>query len=106
VAQLADQPLPETKSVTSKSRIAYFPQAWADTPNSPDSVLNTSYNDVPEGEPELIHEFLHPWPERSKAGRLVDLIRRMGKQKSTSNAFVTDSAPAALTAENLQVRRD
>jgi hypothetical protein len=34
---------------------------------------------------------------RSEAGRLVDLIQRMGRQENTSLAFITDSTSADLS---------
>ena len=75
-AHLVGQPLPETQSVTTKRRIAYFPQAWMSAEGCHDALLDTSYHDVPNDEPALIHELLHPWSARSVAGQLVDFIRR------------------------------
>jgi hypothetical protein len=75
-AHLIGQPSPETQSVTNKNRIAYFPQAWAAAEDGHDPLLDASYHDVPNDEPDLIHELLHPWPERSLAGQLVDFVRR------------------------------
>lgn len=95
-AHLVGRPLPETQSVTTKSRIAYFPQAWMSGEGCHDALLDTSYHDVPTGEPALIHELLHPWPERSVAGQLVDFIRRKRGFRKPPAVYVIDGANPAL----------
>ncbi|MGD0445083.1 MAG: ATP-grasp domain-containing protein [Edaphobacter sp.] len=96
-ADLAGQPQPHSQSVTSKSKIAYFPQARARKGDTPDALLDASYNDIPTEEPELIQELLHPWPERSVVGRLVDLARRRHALKETAAVFA-DAAISGPTA--------
>ena len=71
-AQLSGQPVRETLSVTSKDIIAYFPQAW----NSKSPFLESGFHDIPQGEPDLAHEILHPWPARSLLFRAYKLLRR------------------------------
>jgi hypothetical protein len=66
-AKLATQPVPKAHSVTSKDVIAYFPQAW----HSKSDLLESSYHDVPDGEPEFLAELLRPWPARSLLFRLT-----------------------------------
>jgi hypothetical protein len=83
--------------VTSKNRIAYFPQAWASAEDGHDALLDTSYHDVPSDEPDLIHELLHPWPERSLAGQLVDFARRKGDLSKLPAVFAIDGANPAST---------
>jgi hypothetical protein len=95
-AHLMGQPLPETQSVTTKSRIAYFPQAWMSAEGCHDVLLDTSYHDIPNDEPALIHELLHPWPERSIAGQLVDFIRRKRGLRKLPAVFVKDAANPTL----------
>jgi carbamoylphosphate synthase large subunit len=95
-AHLVGQPLPETQSMTTKSRIAYFPQAWMSAEECHDDLLDTSYHDVPDGDPALIHELLHPWPARSVAGQLVDFIRRKRGYRKAPAVFVMDGANPAL----------
>jgi hypothetical protein len=95
-AHLVGQPLPETQSMTTKSRIAYFPQAWMSAEECHDDLLDTSYHDVPDGDPALIHELLHPWPARSVAGQLVDFIRRKRGFRKAPAVFVMDGANPAL----------
>jgi hypothetical protein len=86
--QLAGQPPSEKPPVTEKAMIAYFPQAW----NGTSELLDASYHDIPEGEPELIQELLHPWSERSLLGRIFDRTRRMWTSQPTSGAFVFSGA--------------
>ena len=96
-AHLVGKPSPETEPVTSKSRIAYFPQAWASAEDGDDALLDASYHDVPSDEPELIHELLHPWPERSLAGQLVDFVRRKRGLSKLPAAFTIEGAKPAST---------
>jgi hypothetical protein len=80
-AQLAGQPLPESQPVTSKSRIAYFPQVQSEATDLQDAApLDTGYYDIPNAEPALIEELLHPWSARSLLGRMFDRARRFLKQ--------------------------
>jgi ATP-grasp domain len=91
-AHLVGQPSPETQPVTSKNRIAYFPQAWVSAEGGHDVLLDASYHDVPSDEPDLIHELLHPRPERSLAGQLVDFVRRKGGFSKLPAVFAIDGA--------------
>ena len=71
-AKLADQVVPHRQPVTQKSRIAYFPQALSGMGVSLEiPPLDSAHLDVPNGEPELIRELLHPWSERSLAGKFI-----------------------------------
>jgi glutathione synthase/RimK-type ligase-like ATP-grasp enzyme len=65
-AQLAGQPDPKTPSVTQNDMIAYFPQAW----NSKSELLESSFQDIPLEEPDLIQELRRPWPDRTLLFRL------------------------------------
>jgi hypothetical protein len=86
-AQLTCNPLPSTPAVTNKNRIAYFPQACS---NTEDLLLKTSYLDVPEGQPELVKELLHPWSTRSWVGQLVDFLRQPKEPAPEPFPFGTD----------------
>lgn len=66
-AQLSGQPFQETPPVTENDLIAYFPQAWT----SKNELLQASFQDVPQHEPELVQELLSPWPERNFLFRLA-----------------------------------
>lgn len=90
-AQVVAKPLPARKSVISQSRIAYFPQAWANASELGDPLPSSCYKDVPTGEPELVSELLYPWSERSLFGRLADRIKRTRRQTEPV-AYVTDQA--------------
>jgi hypothetical protein len=70
-ALMSGQPVRETPSVTSKDIIAYFPQAW----NNKSPFLESGFHDIPQGEPDLVQEILHPWPARSLLFRAYRLLR-------------------------------
>ena len=72
-AKLSGQPIPDTQAVTENDMIAYFPQAW----HSKSEFLKSSYQDIPQDQPELINEFLRPWPERSFLFRVINQVQRV-----------------------------
>lgn len=72
-AQLSGQPYRDTPPVTTRETIAYFPQAWT----SKSEFLQSSYQDIPQGEPELMQELLEPWPNRSFLFRASSWLHRM-----------------------------
>ncbi len=72
-AQLAGQPLSDTQPITENDMIAYFPQAW----NAKSEFLDSSFHDIPQGEPELLEELLRPWPERSLLFRLTNHVQQV-----------------------------
>lgn len=73
-AQLTGKPLAEPVSITQNKLIAYFPQAMLR--NS--EYLPASYHDLPEGEKELIQEFIRP----SKTFLLNILFRKSMRKLS------------------------
>jgi len=93
-AQLVGQSFRATPSVTQSEMIAYFPQAWT----SQSEFLRTSFQDLPEDEPELIEVLLHPWSERSLLGRAIDALRSVGKTDLPAQGYVFPAAVAALAA--------
>ena len=72
-SRLSGEPIPDTQPITENNKIAYFPQAL----NSKSEFLESSYQDVPQNEPELIKEFLRPWPERSFLFRVTNQVQRV-----------------------------
>ena len=64
--------------------------------NSKNELLEASFHDVPEGEPELVQELLHPWSERSFAGRLLDQVRKLRAEAEPSKDFVFSPAVDTL----------
>ncbi len=66
-AQLLDRPPRDIPPVTEMDLIAYFPQAW----HNKSEFLPASFQDFPQGEPELVEALLHPWPDTSLLFRLV-----------------------------------
>jgi len=75
-SQLAGQPLQERPAATEHGMIAYFPQAWT----SNDEHLRSSFPDIPHDEPELVHELLRPWPDRTFLYRLGAALAAPRKQ--------------------------
>jgi ATP-grasp domain len=88
-AQLTGQPLPESQPVTSKSRIAYFPHPGRVGSDLLDGNLqDSSYYDIPSGEPALMRELLKPWSDRSLLGQIIDRSRLIWTQEKTSTECV------------------
>lgn len=78
-AQLTGQPYRETPPVTLNNMIAYFPQAWT----TKSEFLQSSYQDIPQGEPALVQELLAPWPDRSFLFRLSNWLHRLMNFETT-----------------------
>jgi hypothetical protein len=66
-AELSGEPDRDTPPVTQNDLIAYFPQAWT----FKNEFLESSFQDIPQGEDELVQELLHPWPERTLLYRVA-----------------------------------
>jgi len=69
-AMLLGQPLREIPPVTQNELIAYYPQAW----HCGSEFLETSFQDIPQGEPKLVEELMRPWPDRSLLYRMVSKL--------------------------------
>jgi hypothetical protein len=70
-AQLSGQSLKETPCITQNDTIAYFPEAW-----QPDrGALETSFRDVPYGEPDLVKELLETSPQGTLFARATKAFR-------------------------------
>jgi hypothetical protein len=65
-AKLSGEPMQDRAAITQKNLIAYFPQAWM----RKSEFLDSSFQDIPQDEPDLIKELLRPWPDRSLLYRL------------------------------------
>lgn len=83
-AQIANRPIPDSLPVTMESRVAYFPNMEAENSQLNDPSFEDAYYDIPAGQPELVDALLHPWSERSAAGRLYDFLRQGLGIKRTS----------------------
>ena len=68
--QLSGQMAPAGRIQIKNQMIAYFPQAWL----TKSDFLDSSFHDVPEGEPELERELLQPWPDRTLILRLFSRL--------------------------------
>lgn len=82
LAQLSGQPVRETTPVTNREMIAYFPQAWT----SQSEFLQSSYQDVPHDEAELVQELLEPWPNRSLLFRASNWLHHVMRFETTGEA--------------------
>lgn len=93
LAQLSGQPVPDTPAVTRNDLIAYFPLAW----HAESEWLQSSFQDIPSEEPELVRELLNPWLDRTLSVRLFNyLYRWTGKSKLCS---FTEAAPPGATPD-------
>jgi ATP-grasp domain len=75
VASLTRQEELFRQPIIMNTRIAYFPQVLLGKGDSSQLGAHSAYLDIPEDEPELIQDLLHPWSERSVSGRLLDFLR-------------------------------
>jgi ATP-grasp domain len=66
-AKLTGKPLQERPPVTSNDLISYFPQAW----QFKNELFESSFQDIPQGEPDLVQDLLRPWPSRTLLYRIV-----------------------------------
>jgi hypothetical protein len=80
-AKLSGEPLRDTSPITQNDMIAYFPQAW----HCKSKFLQSSFQDVPEREPALVQDLLHPWPDRSllyrASAKLYDFAATITKRR-------------------------
>jgi hypothetical protein len=99
-AQLAGRPMPDRACVTTKSKIAYFPQCCESGGSITDSrMADGVYYDVPEEEPELVQELLHPWSARSYLGQLLDWVREISGRKRTLTPRVFEGAMESIKTD-------
>jgi hypothetical protein len=82
-AQLSGQPFQEAPPVTQNEIIAYFPEACKS------ELLQSCFEDIPQGEPELVQELLRPWPNRTMLFRLFSRLNR--PSTSSTGAKTSDS---------------
>jgi predicted ATP-grasp superfamily ATP-dependent carboligase len=101
-AQLVGRPLYKTPSVTQKELIAYFPQAWT----LDRTLLDSSFQDVPWGELDLIQDLLQPWPDRSLLYRLVTYLSRTKTTETATLSPVRRHAhPNGNASQRIRSRR-
>ena len=74
-AQLAARPYVAAPPVTNNNLVAYFPQAW----HGDRQLLESSFQDIPQNEPDLVRELLDSWPERSLLNRAIGFLRSVAK---------------------------
>ncbi len=91
-AQLADQPYREIPPATENELIAYFPQAL----NSDSELMQSCFQDIPQGEPELVQELRQPWPDRTLLFRLFNRVKRKPASPTASET------PTALAHDELK----
>jgi hypothetical protein len=92
-AQLTNEPLDERNPVTNKTRITYFPRNGGKANDGADAIpLDSTYYDLPEGEPQLVEELLHPWSARSLLGQILDFVRKIATRDKTSTSYIFEKA--------------
>lgn len=79
-AQLAAAPARQAPPVTDKDLIAYFPRAWTFSKD----LLSSCFQDIPQNEPDLVEELLHP--QRNRRFIYRRLARRRALKASAQNA--------------------
>jgi hypothetical protein len=98
-ARLTGQPYQAAPPITENDLIAYYPQAL----QGRGEFLQWSFHDVPQGEPQLIEELLHPWSGRSLAGRVIDRARPAATRRKLPQPCVFEAAIAdRIVSRNYQ----
>jgi hypothetical protein len=90
-AQLADQAAPDVEPLTRNDKIAYFPQAAGER----NELVRSSFQDIPQGEPDLVEELRNPWVNRTVLFRLLSRIgqlRNKTPKPSAGGGFETYDA--------------
>jgi hypothetical protein len=98
-SQLTGRSFRDTPPVTRNDMIAYFPRAWT----LQSEFLQSSFQDVPQDEPELIQALLYPWSERSLVGRAVDSLRRLRRKDSARGCVFPAAAGSPTVSETFEV---
>jgi hypothetical protein len=80
LAKLSATPPREAAPATGNTLIAYFPRAWTFNKD----LLPSCFQDIPQNEPDLVEELLHPQRNRRFIQRR--LSRRRSKKTSTTHA--------------------
>jgi len=97
MAQLSEKPVLETPPVTRNHLIAYFPQASS----ARSEFVQSSFQDVPSDEPELVRELLNPWPDQTLLVRLFKYLYSRPEQ-SRQCIFTEAVAPTAAPGQELR----
>ena len=100
-SKLTNLPLKERKPVTDKSRIIYFPRSGKSVNDGGESILREStYYDIPQGEPGLVRALLHPWSLRSYLGQVLDWARAAAVRKQALPTCVFEDALVSVKPEH------
>lgn len=90
-AQLTGQPTSEAPPVSQNEMIAYFPEA------SESELLKSCFQDIPQGEPELIQELLRPWPNRTLLFRMFNRLLRKPNSAMGAETLIDVADDACLS---------
>jgi hypothetical protein len=90
--ELMGHPASECQSAIEESVIAYYPQ-FDENAGTLDGTDRDEaiHQDIPVGEPALLHEMLHPRSERTAVGQLVDRVRQGQKRISKPIVIFKDA---------------
>jgi predicted ATP-grasp superfamily ATP-dependent carboligase len=97
MAHFSEQPVLETPPITRNHLIAYFPQAWS----ARSEFVQSSFQDIPSDEPELIRELLNPWPDRTLLFRLFNYLYSQPEQ-SRYCIFTEAAVPTATPGQKVR----
>jgi ATP-grasp domain len=89
-SQLSGTPLRETPPVTLNELIAYFPQILY----CKSEFLRSSFQDIPQGDPDMVEDLRQPWPNRSLLYRLASKVTNL----ATAGRHSTSSEPSVPNA--------
>lgn len=99
--KLANLPLKDRKPVTERSRITYFPRSGKSANEGAEPIpLESTYYDVPQGEPGLVQALLHPWSLRSYLGQALDWARATTVRKKALPTCVFEDALVSVKPEH------
>lgn len=87
-ARLSSAAVTEPACAADGDRVAIFPNAWRQGVGR--EVMDSSYQDVPWGEPGLISELVKPhWPDRRVLNLTFELVRNLLTQRSNMSKYFT-----------------
>lgn len=103
-AKLTNQCTHHRPPLTQKNRIAYFPHAMQLSRDASDAAqMRTACLDIPDNEPELVEELLHPWSGRSVTGRLLDRLRTRFSASTAESTCVFELTESGNSDETEEV---
>jgi len=88
-AQISGQPIEEAPPATLKKMIAYFPEGE----DSGHDLVESSFSDIPNGEPELVHELRRQWRancERANSNGTLEPVQELQSRAPQAQSLAID----------------